>query len=306
MVAYIPASISKLSTIIKGDGPYGYYVDKAYSIYEYVMNFILKELDWLKETGGQRTFFIKIPEAIVHISKRIGPTTSIPGKMLSKVADVLMPLHILGGCAKTFLAFVDVTIKFPGLFKKPQKDIIEYVVINKNNEPQKAQTPFNYWEQQANKAQVFADWALNLSECGSYVWKWRNPTSTKRPPFANLATWSGRYMCLKGLYFESKFLYQIWWEGKHLHYNEEEQQYVPINGTVLAKEDLIGSMLKISLSVVCLSLDVLQTFAPKENRPFWLESAIFWTRIAPTFITPVAIRYWPNLVTKPLYAKAVD
>ncbi len=290
---------------LTGEGPYGPSIEKVYKVYTYVRAILSDSLDWLSSPGGQKTLLIKFPEAIVTIVHRIGPPTSIPSKLLRDFANLVQPLHKLGRCAKTFLAFVEVGSKFKTMFKDPDM-YINYVVMDENHHPRKAQFPLNAWAQWSNVFQNFVDWGISVGECEVYL---RSSAENSGHPFtAPLVNWGARYMSIKSLCFEGWFLYQTWWKGEHLHgakRNEKIIGYIPFTERVtLSKREIIGSALKISLSVVCLSLDLFNKLAAHEKKPFWLETAIFWTRIAPTFITPAALRYWPNIVTKPLYMRA--
>jgi hypothetical protein len=103
--------------------------------------------------------------------------------------------------------------------------------------------------------------------------------------------------------------------GPHQRYDTEQKKYVPIrhqNGeakelvlnTRLANEELAGSLLRLSFSVACISLDLFRTFAANSNNSAWLESAIFCTNIASIFIAPAALRYWPQMVVVPLQKAA--
>jgi hypothetical protein len=269
---------------------------KVKVVYVQAMNFLCVTLVCLKE-GGARTLLVKIPDAIVQISTRIGSASSIPGSVINRVADIVMPLQVLGGSAKNFLSFSDVGTKSLALFSGI-KTSIEYVVKGNNGIYYKAQLPLGDWGAWANRAQAFADWSLSITECGSYLWKFSNPDANGSFPLAPLSTWSGRYFSIKGLCFESWFLYKTWYQGSH------HNGTVQINNALLARRELTGSLLKLSLAVAGISLDIFRTFAAKGYAPFWMEPAMFWINIANTFVTPVAFTYWPSLVTKPLYAAA--
>ena len=196
------------------------------------------------------------------------------------------------------------------MFKWPESPV-EYVVIvesfDQNNNlvktTRRAQMPVDIWWQWSGVVQNVADWTISVSECEAYLRK----DSAQMAPFT---TWGARYLSVKSLCFEGWFLYQTWWLGNHQRINAAGQpdsirNVLPhVQSTTLAKREIAGSLLKISLSVVCLSLDFFTKLNGKEQKPFWLEAAIFWTRIAPTFITPVALRYWPKVVTIPLYKRA--
>ncbi len=296
------------------DGPNKYYVEKVHHVYIKVIVFIRINLDWLKDTGGAKILVIKFPDAVVSLSKRIGPATHIPGKMINRVAEILMPLHKLGGCASTFIGFAEVGSKFPAMFN-PSETQVKYVVRDGNN-AYKAQFPLNYWEQKANQALNVADWTLSFTGCAGYIWR-SNHTAVEKFPLAPIATWSARYMSLKGLYFDGRFLYETLWVGNHQKYNDVLKTYVPIQrwdniegvnvpvpNTTVAWEEVAGAVLKISLSIACLSLDIFKGLAAKGNSSPWLDTAIFCANLAPTFITPVAMRYWPKMAVEPIYATA--
>jgi hypothetical protein len=274
----------------------------ANSVYKFVKNFICHNLAWLKETGGAKFWAIKLPDAIVSISNRIDPAT-LSGRVINKVADVLTPLHALGGCASPLVAFAEVGSKFSALFS-PYKTQVQYTVRGANDKTYKAQFPLASLEQKADKALGVADWALSFTGCASYIWRW-NHSADEKFPLSALATWSGRYMSIGGLYFEGRFLYETLLVGKPQEYHATQEKYVPIkeNATV-AREEFIGSALRISLSVVCLSLDLFKAMATNGNQSPWLDTAIYCAGLAPTFITPVAMRYWPKMVAEPLYAAA--
>lgn len=274
----------------------------ASSVYKFVKNFILHNLAWLKETGGAKTLLIKFPDAIISISNRINPAT-LSGRMINRVADVLIPLHALGGCASTLLGFAEVGAKFPAMVG-PYKTKVEYTVRGAKDKTYQAKFPLSSWEQKANKALCVADWALSFTGCAGYIWR-LNHAADEKFPFASLATWAGRSMSIGGLYFEGRFLYETLWVDKPQRYSNNNDVYYPIKvDTTVAREELIGSALKISLSVVCLSLDLFKALAANGNQSPWLDTAIYCAGLAPTFITPVAMRYWPKLVVEPLYAAA--
>jgi hypothetical protein len=292
----------------------------ANSVYKYVMDFIQHNLAWLKETGGLKTWLIKIPDAVVSISNRIGPATHRPGKMINIAADMLMPLHALGGCASTLLGFAEVGSKFPAMFS-PAESKVQYVVRDEQGKvvrdeqrkAWKAHFDLNYLDKIANKALSIADWTLSFTGCAGYIWK-LNHSADEKFPLVPIATWSARVMSIKGLYSEGRFLYETCWVGnRHMFDKEkkvaisdadsdiEQDKIVPMPISTVAWEEVAGSVLKISLSVACLGLDVLK-LAAKESQSPWLDTAVFCAGLAPTFITPVAMRYWPKMAVEPLYA----
>lgn len=274
----------------------------ASSVYKFVKNFICHNLAWLKETGGAKFWAIKLPDAIVSISNRIDPAT-LSGRVINRAADFLTPLQALGGCASTLMGFAEVGAKFPALFS-PYKTQVQYTVRSAKNDTYQAQFPLSPWEQKADKALSMADWALSLTGCAGYIWR-LNHTADEKFPFASLATASGRYLSIGGLYFEGKFLYETLWVSKPQQYHEVKKTYEPLKkSATVTREEIIGSALKISLSVVCLSLDIFKALAAKGNQSPWLHTAIFCAGLAPTFITPAAMRYWPKMVVEPLYAAA--
>ncbi len=271
-------------------------------VYEFVKNFIVHNLTWLKETGGAKALLIKFPDAIISISKRIGPVTCTSGKMINRVAEILTPLHALGGCASTLLGFAEVGSKFPALLS-PFKTRVQYVVKGASEKTYQAQFPLKPWQQKADRALSVVDWTLSFNGCAGYIWR-LNHTADEKFPLAPIAPWLPRCMSIGGLYFESQFLYKTLWVGNHLKYDAIQEKYKSIRkNTTVAWQEIAGSVLKISLSVACLSLDVFK-LAAKENQAPWLDTAIFCAGLAPTFITPVAMRYWPKMVVEPLYAAA--
>jgi hypothetical protein len=304
MTDMLQPTISGSSTVpysarINGEYP----MKLVYSVYEYVKIFIAHNLTWLKETGGAKNLLIKFPDAIVSISRRIGPATHIPGKILNTAADILIPLQALGGCASTLLGFAEVGSKFPAMFISSPKQV-QYVVRGTAGKEYRAQFPLKSWEQNANKAVSIADWTLSFTGCAGYIWR-MNHTPDQKFPLAPVATWSARYMSIQGLYSEGRFLYKTLSMGEHREYHATQEKYLPLKKKVtVAWEEVAGSLLKLSLSVVCLSLDIFKALAAKGNQSPWIDTAIFCAGIAPTFITPVAMRYWPKIVTEPLYAAA--
>jgi len=279
----------------KLEGPYKdyAYLKICHNVYNFAIEFWVQNWNWLKETSGQRVLLIKIPEAIINIAVRIGPATSIPKKVLHVVANFFMPIYKLGSCAKPFLAFIEVRTRFDAMFKKPDEKI-DYVVLDAKGNYLKATFPLTHREQLAGRFENIASWTLSLSECGNYIWKFYNASAEDRPPFATFMSWTGRAMSIKTLVVEGRFLFQTWWAGKH----------VQIDKATLSKQSLAGSILKIFLAAMCLAIELFQYFAANQYKPLWLGSALFWTRISSTFISPVANRYWPSMVTTPLYAAA--
>ncbi|HEX2578862.1 MAG TPA: hypothetical protein VHK67_00465 [Rhabdochlamydiaceae bacterium] len=283
------------------------YVKGAITIYVYVQNFILYNLQWLKESSGQKTLLIKLPEAIVSISKRIGPATHIPGRMINAVASLLMPIQRLGGCASSLIGFAEIGYKFPAMFT-PSAERISYLV-EANDQTYTAYFPLNSWEQRADKALSVTDWTLSFTGCVGYLWR-LNHSPNEKFPLAEIATWAGRYISLKGLYSEGRFLYETLWVGPQFKCpeNKPTTKNKPITNPQprmkLATVELVGSLLKLSLAVVCLSVEIFRALAVKRQSP-WIDTALFCASIAPAFITPLATRYWPELVIKPIRNKSV-
>jgi hypothetical protein len=345
---------SDLPKNIRSDGPSGNYVDQAYSVYQYVRNFILHNLEWLNETSGKKTLLIKIPEAIVSISNRIGAATHIPGRMINFTAEILSPLHRLGGCGSALLGFAEAGKKYSPMFK-PIATHVKYVVRDLDGNPYEAHFSVPEWQQMANKTQSIIDWVLSVTGCASYIWKLQCTDPKEQFPLAPLLTWGGRFMAIHGLYSEGRFLYETVWMrtnsliipsfddisdfsapivtvqqsapkqmgegflkrhlGPHQRYDIRQKKYVPIQhqkgdtkelvlSTRLANEEVVGSLLRLSFCVACISLDLFKTCAANGNNSGWLDSAIFCTNIASTFIAPVALRYWPHMVILPLQKAA--
>ncbi|HEY5235558.1 MAG TPA: hypothetical protein VIJ14_05225, partial [Rhabdochlamydiaceae bacterium] len=225
-----PGSIeSYLPSILRSDGPYGEYIVQVKAVCSYIKNFVWNNLTWMKEAGGQKSLLIKVPEAFVSIARRITPATHIPGRMINFFAETLAPLHRLGPCAKNFVAFADAGSKFPAMFEEPDRHY-RYVVKDAANKNSLAQLPYNIWGQRACRAEAIVSWSLSVSECGNYLWKSSHPLAEGKAPFTDAAVWMGRYMSVKSLCFEGWFLYQTWWCGSHLRYDDTTKQYVPIKG----------------------------------------------------------------------------
>lgn len=286
------AGSSMIPGYFRVDGPYGHYVVQVHNVFWALREFLRANAAWLREPGGQRALLIKIPEAIILIAKRMGPPASIPGKILYVAAKILAPLYALGGCAKPFLAFVEV-----GTVKYENKERIDYVAVDEKGQHLQASLPLGYWSQWANRIENIASWSLSVAECGSFLWKYQYPASLDRTFFAIFAEWTGRFISIKLLISESWFLTKTLWKVQHI-----ESKDVTLT---LAKREIVGSLLKISLALACLSIDLFQILAKNEYKPAWLDTALFWTRISPAFITPV-VRHWPTLVTKPLYVSAAS
>ncbi|HEX4840471.1 MAG TPA: hypothetical protein VFU89_08535 [Rhabdochlamydiaceae bacterium] len=283
------------------DGPYGDYIKPVNAVYAFVLKFLKFNLDWLRETSGQKMLLIKLPDAIVSISKRIGPATHIPGRMINNIAHFLTPLHRLGGYASPLIGFAEVGYKFPAMFV-PSKEKVPYVAEAEGKTYQ-ASFPLNSWEQGANRVLSAADWTLSFTRCFWYLWR-MNHTTDEKFPLAGVATWAGRYISLKELYFEGRFLYETLWVGPQFKAgNEREKESNAQTPMKLASVELVGSLLRLSLAVVYLSVDVFKVLATRQQSP-WIETALFCASIAPTFINPLANHYWPKLVTQPLYNRS--
>lgn len=290
-----PVSSPWVPVVFRLDGPNREYVQVVHQVVGYIKYFFKVNIDWLKETTGQRILLIKIPEAIILISKRIGPGVSIPGKIFRSFANALMPLYGLG-CAKTFLSFVEVGTRFNAMFAPPDTKI-DYVVVDEDGKSFQAFLPLGRHGQWANRLENICSWSLSVSECGSYLWKLQNLSSTDQPFFITFASWAGRYLSVKTLCYEGLFLYRTWWQGQHRTVVEVKKE------ASISKSDIAGSLLKISLAVVSLSLEFFVYLTAKGNKSPWLETTLFWSRITPTLITPVN-RYWSVMVTRPYYTAA--
>jgi hypothetical protein len=297
--------------VLTVEGPYGSYVTIAYKVGGYVKAILLDSVEWLSAPGGLKTLMIRIPDAVSRIADRRNPPVSLPGKMLFRFAHFIKPLRDLGGCAKPFLAFAEVAIKTKTLltWSRPHND---YFVVDNLNRVQRAQLPLNIWQQGFNMAANAAHWIISVNECEAFLSK--RSGSEAVPYISSIAAWGIRYVSIKDLCFEGWFLYQTWWLGNHQRFREVNanngirKEYVhlrapiapDVQDTTIATQEIVGSLLKISLAVACLSLDIFTQMAKRGNKSPWLETALFWTSLAPTFITPIAMRYWPNLAIKPL------
>jgi hypothetical protein len=311
---------SYLPIYVRSDGPYGPYLTEAKKVCGYVTIFIQHNLDWLREEkiGAIKTLLIKFPDAIVLISNRIGPSTYLPGKLINRLAHILRPIHKLGPNASTLFGFVDVINKFDKMFE-PSATRVEYVVKDGADIGYKAQFPLHRCEQISNRVGNIAVWALSVSGCAEYIWK-LDHTPLEPFPLKSSVTCIGISLNLKGIYEESRFLYQTLWctpkesikdeEGEEIfvpirRMSLDKEKIVPVPGLRVANEELAGSLFRLSLSVACLSIDIFKALAVKDNNPKWLDTALFCAGLAPTFIAPLAMRYWPKMVVDPLRTTAV-
>jgi hypothetical protein len=280
--------------VMKNNGTYGEQAKQAaLLVCKYGRNFLEHNLYWLHNVGGVKSLLIKFPDAIVSISDRIGRETHFSGRVVNGFADFLTPVQVLGKCASPLLELAEAFSKFPAMFE-PSDTEVEYIVRNSGDPTGNGyRTKFSIGPlgEIGNRVQSGADWAFSCTGFLRYMEK-SGYTSVGKIPLAPIASWAGRIMYVKGFCSEGQFLYKTMWKHNHSE------------GLKVAWEEVIGSLFRIAFSAAFLSLDIFDTFVPKENRSPWLDTAIFCAGLAPTFIKPVAIRYWPKLVVEPLHRSA--
>lgn len=261
--------------------------------------FFWKTLEWLKTTSGAKCWLIQLPEAVYKVAHRYKDSTAIAAHYLIKFNHWIKPLHIVTPCAKTWLPFVDVGAKLPAIFA-PLKDRRQYVVIDQSSGLDDQSRPFAFylglpkWEQWLDKTEALAHWVLSVCQCEAACRKLNN----EPPRWSILASIVSPLISAKLLYTEGSFLFKT---IRRDQYQRGENSKPRTVTATLAKQEIYGSALKISLSIICLSLDLFNKFAPKGDKPVWLETALFWTSIAPTFVGPAAHYYMPELAVKPLH-----
>jgi hypothetical protein len=261
--------------------------------------FFWKTLEWLKTTSGAKSWLIQLPEAINKVTLRYKDSTATPALYLIKFNHWIKPLHIVTPCAKTWLPFVDVGAKLPAIFT-PVKDRRQYVVIDKTSGLDDQTRPFAFsldlakWEQWLDKCEALAQWVLSVCQCEAVCRKLNNEPAR----WSIVASIVSPLISAKTLYTEGSFLYKTIRRDQYQRMDNGKKT-VTAN---IAKQEIYGSALKIALSIICLSLDAFNKFASKGDKPVWLETALFWTSIAPTFVAPAAHYYMPELVVRPLQA----
>ncbi len=218
---------------------------------------------------------------------------------LIKFNHWIKPLHIITPCAKSWLPFVDVGAKIPAIFA-PVKNHRQYVVIEKSDSnPFSIRLDLANWEQWLDKSEALAHWILSLCQCETVCRKLNNEPAR----WSTVASLVSPLISAKLLYTEGSFLYKALLRDQYVRAGEngKGQRTVTAN---LAKQEIYGAGFKIALSIICLSLDLFNRFAPKGDKSGWLETALFWTSLAPTFVGPAAHYYMPELVVKPLQTRA--
>jgi hypothetical protein len=196
------------------------------------------------------------------------------------------------------IGFAEVGYKFPAMFAPSAREVS--YVAEAGGQTYQASFSLTSWEQRVDRASSVVSWTLSFTGCVGYLWK-LNHTADEKFPLAGIATWAGRYMSLEGLYSEGRFLYETLWIGPQLPLSEDQRSKM---GAKLATVELIGSLFRLSLAIVCLSVDIFKALAAKEQSP-WVETALFCASVAPAFITPLATRYWPKMVTEPLFNRSI-
>lgn len=261
--------------------------------------FFWKTLESLKTTNGAKSWLIQLPEAIYKVAHRYKDSTAAPARHLIKFNHWIKPLHVVIPPAKSWLSFVDVLAKIPAIFA-PVKSHREYVVIEKSD----SNAFFFYlnlanWEQWLDKCEAVAHWILSACQFEA-AWQKLNNESPRRS-MSIVTSIVSPLISAKTLYTEISFLYKTRRDQyKRPAENGKPEKTVTAN---LAKQEICGSGVKIALSIICLTLDLFNRFAPKGDKPVWLETALFWTSIAPTFVGPAAHYYVPELVVRPLHTK---
>ncbi len=285
---------------LQTNGSYGYYVKKVHSIVGFGKDFIVYNYNWLRDPTGAKSLLIKIPEAIVKISDRYSLSTSLSVRPFHFFAHYMKPIKGLG-YAKPFLAIMDSRSKIDYIVK-PRTEI-KYLLVDQKGVTEETFvfTPFEWY---VNLAGSFAEWVISVGETESFLhaaYGW-----TRRPLVTPIARFASPVISLKTIYLEGSFLYKTiilrqMHGAKIAVLAEEKTAAAAAAEKTIPKEVIIGSLLKVALCVVCLSLDVFNNLAARESKPFWLTPAtIFWTRLAPTFMIPAAFYYWPKLVVEPL------
>jgi hypothetical protein len=264
--------------------------------------FVSKTLEWLKTTSGAKSWLIQLPETIYKVAHRYKDSTALPARYLVKFNHWIKPLHIMTPCAKTWLPFADVVAKIPAIFC-PVKNYRDYVVIA--SDPAVDQTPFSYrldlakWEQLLNKCETVALWILSLCQCEAVCRKAHNEPAR----WSIVASIVSPFISAKTICTEGSFLYKAIRRNEYVRVAENGRDRQTVTATI-AKQEIYWAGSRIALSIIGLSLDLFNRLAPKGDKPVWLETALFWTSIAPTFLGPAAHYYIPELVVKPLHTSA--
>lgn len=294
-----PASPSIFSYIPYHNEIYnGYVTVRSYAERFFIENllgkFIVETLTSLNPSPGQKNLMIKIPEAIFKIAHRFEHSSTAAAHVLKSFAHTIKPLIIMAPCAKSFLAFGEAAGKIVPIFKQgPEKR--KYVVVDTEGVQKKLAASYELksWEQWLNKGELIAHWAISFCESEAGYQKMMNNGPSR---FTTLARVLSPLVSAKTLYMEGSFLYKTLQpaEGKHDVSAADKKK------AKLAKQEVCGSALKITLAVICLSLDLFSKFGSKEKQPVWLETTIFWASVAPAFVGTAAHFYWPKLVLTPL------
>lgn len=261
--------------------------------------FFWKTLESLKTTTGAKSWLIQLPETIYKVAHRYKDSTAAPARYLIKFNHWIKPLHIITPCAKSWLPFVDVGAKIPAIFA-PVKNHRQYVVIEESDSnPFSARLDLANWEQWLDKSEALAHWILSLCQCEMVCRKLNNEPAR----WSIVASFVSPFISAKTLYMEGSFLYKALRRDQYVRAGENAKGQRTVTAN-LAKQEIYGAGCKVAFSIICLSLDLFNRFAPKGDKPVWLETALFWTSLAPTFVGPAAHYYLPELVVKPLQTRA--
>jgi hypothetical protein len=289
-----------VSKFLSTTGPYGPAVIKAGTVFiSYVQAFIICNFNYLRTTTGVKIFLFKIPEAIVRISTRLKDSESLAARTFHFLSHYARPFATLGGgCGKTVLAFMELRSKLDRVeetYYRPKP--ISYVVFKKNSARMREFT-LSLGQQRADYIGASADWLMSVAECENFL---RPAFDIKRGPiFSPLASYSGYVSSLRTLYIEGSFLYQTVW----LHHKEGKVTVSEAPEGKVSKLVIAGSLLKIALAIIGLTLDFFSILSKRENKPYWLAPANFWLGLVPTLLIPLAYNWWPNVAVEPIRVQA--
>ena len=301
--AWVPSTLQT-------DGPYGWYVNKVHSAVGLGRDFIAYNVDWVKSFTGAKTVLIKFPEAVIKISNRFSASTALPARMLHFFAFYIRPIVYGVGCdkpglvdAKPLLAIADTINKRDFYAPRKNPKCFEYVVLCEDKKSYKKETyTYETWEWVSGYGKNASDWLLSVSESYAFI---RAVFNIKGPSsMDSIAKWSGRFISIQALSTESYFLYKTLWTRQMNGAKENSSaEQAAVEKNTVATEVIIGSIFKIALSIVGISMDIFNHMARKETKPYWLAPAMFWASLAPTFLVPTAYFYWNSLIVEPLIQK---
>lgn len=278
---------------LRTDGPYGETVAKVHEAFKPIKDFIVLNYKWCAKTSGAKAWFIKFPEAAVKIYHRFSASPSIPPKMRTLFNSYVGPFVEVTKGAKPFLSLLDVRKGIDKIKASLQPEIVKYVVVDDQQNYQKVEFSRSLWEQRASIAEAVSSMITSVAETESYL--------SKRPILGTFSQIASPILSLSTIYTEGSFLYKTVW----LRQMKGAEKLTPVEVDAAAKikvapQQVAGSLLKVALSVVCLSLDVFSQMGQRANPPSWLGRAQFWAVIAVTLMPALAYTYWPKLVVEPL------